>query len=146
MIDNQKISVEVNDMIEQFLAGTGRCETRHVVMAIVSSWSPPGGPDEEKWMHCAYEAVAQKVGSAIKRFDVKAEEEDEQLILPGYEKLHRAYRVKGRLVRVDQLTVAEALHVLSELERCETGLRIHKNELQRYIDEVLIPNGGSGDN
>lgn len=135
------ITSAVNEMIEQFLASTGRCKTQEVVQAIVSAWSAPGGSDEDKWMHCGYLAVSQVVGTRIKTFDVKDDDKDEQLVLDGYEKLHRAYRVKGQLVRVDKLTVAEALDVLAELERCEQGLRIHKNELRRFIDEVLIPAG-----
>jgi hypothetical protein len=136
------ITSEVNDMIGQFLAGTGRCSTKHVVQAIVTAWSPPGGPDEDKWLHCGYGHVSQVVASAIKKYDIQEDgTDDRQLVLDGYEKLHRAYRVRGELIRVDKLTVADAMDVLAQLDRCESGIRIHRNEMQRYIDEVLIPRG-----
>jgi hypothetical protein len=114
-----------------------------VVTAVVTSWSAPGGPDEDKWLHCGYIAVDRAARDWARRWEVKEEEgkEEAQLILPGYEKLRRFYTVKGETVRVDRLTISDAMAVLAELDRCESGIRLHRNELQRYIDEVLIPAG-----
>lgn len=139
----QNIANEVRDFIEQQLATGGKVVADWIVTGIVGSWEPPGGVDADKWTTSGYANVRTIVRQVVRTYKPKEEEVDPQTVLPGYEKLHRAYLISRQgeqtIVRVDELSVAEALEIVAELTRCETGLRIHKNELLRYIDEVLLP-------
>lgn len=147
MTDEQKtkIATQVRDVIEQWLATGGKVEVNLVVGAVVGSWSPPGGDDADNWLICGYEAVRGIARTVVRKYEPDAEA-DMQDMLPGFEGVHRAYIIpdgerKGTIVRAELMTVAEALSVITQLDRNITGLSIHKNNLLRFIDEVLIPRG-----
>lgn len=145
MTDEQikAISTEVRDLVEQMIASGQSVEATWLVHAVVSTWEPPGGRDADKWTIAGYQAVRTIVRQVVQKWRPSNDETDPQVVLPGYEKLHSAYLIprggKQQVVRVDMLTVEEALSIVSELMRCKTGIDLHINELYRYIDEVLRP-------
>lgn len=140
--EQHAISAEILGMIEGEVA-VGRCaQPAWVVHAVVSSWDPPGGRDADKILLCCYGHV-RTIMRQVVRSRRPDNDEDAQLVLDGFQRLHRWYIVPRdgdpTIVGVDHLTVAEGLAIIEELNRSKRGLDIHIAEMQRYIDEVLIP-------
>jgi hypothetical protein len=137
------ISAEILGMIESEIA-VGRCpQPAWLVHAVVTSWrNPPSGPDADKWLLCGYGHVRTIVRQVV-RSRRSDKDDDAQLVLEGFQRLHRWYIVprggEQTIVAVDRLTVEEALMIIEELNRSKRGLDIHIDEMQRYIDEVLLP-------
>jgi hypothetical protein len=143
----QSIVIQVRELIEKYVANGESLHAAWLVTEVVNSWVPAGGADAEKWTISGYANVRDIVRKQVQRYKPDEQESDDDtqpLLLPNYKKVHRAYLIerggKQTIVPVDKLTVAEALGIIDELTRCETGLRLHRNELMHYIDEVLIPN------
>jgi hypothetical protein len=147
MTDQQRseIATQVRDVIDQWLATDDEVQLELVIQAVLGSWEYPGGKDADKWLTGGALAVRSIARSVVRAYESRQEPEQADLF-PGYDKLHRAYVVpqgqrKGRVVLVEKLTIAEAMAIMAELYRNRTGLDVHINELQRFIDEVLIPRG-----
>ena len=147
--EEEKIATAIREAVEQELEAGRIAKPDWLVQHVVGSWDPPRGNDADKWLTCGYANVRSIVRAVVRLWKPAADEDgDQQVALPGYEKLHRAYLISREseqiIIRVDQLTVAEALDIIAELERTERGIRIHKAELLRYIDEVLLPREQTG--
>lgn len=150
MTEQQKIEIrtQVRDLIEQTIASDQIADVAIVVAAVVGSWDPPGGRDADKWTISGYYSVRAIAREEVRRYEPGNEDDAtaQMEMFPGYEKLHPAYVIpagerKGKIVPTQLLTVAEAMAIVDELNRNITGLSIHKNELLRFIDEVLVPRG-----
>lgn len=146
--EEQAIAAQIRAKIEAALAAGHSPQATWIVNAIVSEWDPPRGRDSDKWTLCGYANVRTIVRSVVRSYKPDDESDDSQLILDGFERLHKAYLVsrddEQAVVRVDRLTVSEALTIIDELNRSKRGLDIHIAEMQRYIDEVLIPRASRG--
>jgi hypothetical protein len=130
-------------MDEEFKA-SGHFRTPDLIMKIVSSRVAPTGPDADFFVHCAYVCVSKAVADATRQFSINGQPDDEnqnQCAFPGFEKIHRAYQIDGETVLAEKMTVGQAMRVLDELRRVQRGTELHIHELQRFIDEVLIPRG-----
>jgi hypothetical protein len=141
----QEIAHQVRLLIDRKVAAGEPIKADWIVTEVVTSWSPPGGVDADKWTKSGYACVRDIVRKEVQRYKPKDEDDaDPQLLLDGHKKLHRAYLINRNgeqtIVRTDQLTVEEALSIYEELRRNVRGLELHQHELLRYIDNVLIPN------
>jgi hypothetical protein len=141
----QDLKTLINSRINEKLESVGSFRTAELVMEIITSWSSPLGPDEDKWRHCAYVAMTKAVADATRRFVVQEDDDHEQLQTAfeglGFTKIRPAYQIEGETVRADRMTVAQAMKVIDELRRVQRGVELHVHELLRFIDEVLIPSG-----
>ena len=149
MTDQQKteISSQVSDLIQQFIASGQIGDLDPIVSAVVYSWDPAGGRDADKWLVSGFHNVRAIARAVIRQYDVGNDDDvdDRQIdLFPNYTKLQRAYLIpggerKGKIVPAELMTVAEALAIIEQHDRAISGRALHKNELLRFIDEVLIP-------
>ena len=136
------IASEVRALLERRLAEGVVVQTDWLIHEVIGEWEAPRGRDADRWTFCAYQAVRKIVRDVVRKGEAPSDDSP-QLVLEGFEKLHRWYPIVRADDRVlcptELLTVEEAFAVIEDLRRCQRGLDQHINELLRYIDEVIIP-------
>jgi hypothetical protein len=132
---------EITAVIEARLAAGDAAAATWVTQEVVAQHSQPEHTDSAWFELCAYEAVRAAVRTVLRRFQPPAEVADEQIVLPGFERLQKAYLVEReseqQIVRIDQLTSDELDAKADELERIGEGCYQHAKELRRYKKERL---------
>lgn len=98
------------------------------------------GEDAEFTAICRWEHVRYVVRKAAARFKASPQKErDEQLILPGWDHLQKAYYVTRegvqRLVPIDQMADTEIDQKALEYKRMGEGCNAHAGELRRYLND-----------
>lgn len=95
------------------------------------------GPDAEFHFYCTRNHVRDQVTKALKHYKCElTKEADPQLVLPGYERLQRAYSIlrdgEDVIVPIDALTDEKVELKAAELEAMAAGALKHADELRRY--------------
>lgn len=132
---------EIRDVVETTLAHGDLPRANWLTHEIVASHHPDGAefPDFDRL--CAYGHVRATLRNVIRRYKTVPDEEvDPQIVLPGFERLQRAYLVEREIegevtqipVPLDQMNGEEILAKVSELRRMAAGCEKHALELERY--------------
>src|SRR5712675_213706 len=132
----------VKATIDRVLA-TGQPVTKSwAVQAVLRHIERPKGDTAWYWLECESLAIDALVGADIRqRRDLEGEADpgDEQIIMPGYERLQKFYSVmragEQTLVPIDQLFSFEVEAKKDEFRRNIAGLSTHLDEFTRYHEE-----------
>jgi hypothetical protein len=145
--EQQQLRLFINKAVDTAWDRNGKFRTPELVTSIVAGWSESiAGPDEDNVRASAYIGVSKVVADVVRgRLGENEQEIREQCSFPDFPLIHRAYQVDGETIRADKLTVAQAMRVIEELRRVQRGTELHIHEMQRFIDEVLIPKSATGE-
>ncbi len=138
----QDLINEITAVIEARIAADEPVGATWVTHEVVSRHSQPEHADSGWYTLCAYEAVRGAVRTVARNFRRKSEEDagaDEQQILPGFERVQKAYLVERdgeqRFVPTASLTDEEIDAKSDQLECIGEGCFQHAKELRRYKKE-----------
>lgn len=127
---------EVQEIIERFISEGKSIAASWVVQAIVKSHPDVSGADANWYILCGYEHARDSVRQVLRRYKPSEEGPQEQVVLPGFERLQKAYLVdrgnEQTIVPVQDLTDAEIEAKEIELEIMGRGCYQHRDELKRY--------------
>lgn len=132
-----ELRAEVSLIIEDRLEAQEPVAATWLVMQVVSSHPDVHGDDAPFYVLCAYEHVRDVVRSVLRLYEPR-EEEDPQGVLPGFERLRRAYLVEREheqiVVPLHQMTYEEVRLKASEYRSMAFGCIKHADELDRYAE------------
>jgi len=136
-----ELLAEVERLIEEAIAEERATDTRWLVQRVLASHADPEGPDADLYLLCAHEHVTTTVRTALRRYRPKPNEEEtkDQWVLPGFERLQKAYLVerdgKSWVVPIVKMTRAEKEAKAAEYRRIGAGCYEHADELERYLQQ-----------
>jgi hypothetical protein len=131
---------EVREFIEAELDARRSVRINAATEAIVARHPQPRHREQAFYALVAYEHVRDCVVSVYRRYAPPEDEDpDAQLVMPGFERLQRAYPVERDgdrvLVPVELLTDAELDSKAATYEEMALGCQLHAKELRRYKSE-----------
>lgn len=96
------------------------------------------GDDAEIYRYCTRLKVQEFARKCISKYEVnEAATVDTQIVLPGFERLQRAYPVEREghhiTLPIHMLTNAELLQRASEYDDMAKGCRIHAKEIRAFV-------------
>lgn len=138
MYSDNDLFTEVRQVIDRALATGLEAPAKWVAQTVLSNHVGIEGEDKDFFVVCANHHVRDTVRAALRRFKPEAgAETDPQLVMPGFDRLQKAYLVERHdeqvVVPIDQLTDAEIDAKAVEYERMAKGCMRHAEELRRYI-------------
>ena len=111
-----------------------------VTTEILARKSEVVGSDAPFYLFCARSVIHDIVKRVIGKYNDQSKpggEKDEQIVLPGFEHLQRAYTVKRAdeitLVPIEQLSDKELLARADEYDAMAAGCLRHAFEIRRYV-------------
>ena len=140
MIKPSALLSEVDQVIRDRIEAKEVIPATWVTRVVVERHPHIRGQDADWYRFCAYETVRDAVRQCLRRLkpDPKGET-DEQLLLPGFERLQKAYLVSRNEeqvgVPIELLTDDENGAKVTELRRMAAGCLEHAAELKRYHAE-----------
>lgn len=143
-MNDKMTETDLDHEVESFLLG--RIEAGETIpadwiaTAVIEQHPNIDGEDTEWYRSHVYGAVRNSVRRVLRKFKPTEDEgRDEQMILPGFERLQRAYLVEReaaqRVVPINQLTDEEIAAKVVEYETMAAGCLKHADELRRYLQE-----------
>lgn len=130
------IRTEIRALIDEKISAGVAIRADWVAAGILESKSKITGEDKEFYLTCAYNDIRRMAKEVIGKFKV-SDETPEQLILPGFKHLCKAYPMIRDddvvLVPVDQCTTAELLLRAEQLDEMAVGCRAHAKEIRTYV-------------
>lgn len=130
----------VRDHYEHHLNEGRVVDDEYLPDVMMSAIEPASGPDADKFTIGLARAIRHEVDHLIRGERAEpSEDEDPQQVLPGYEQLHRRYKIvrngKRKTVPIEQMTPAELRGKALQLRSFSRGAQKHADELDRYADE-----------
>ncbi len=137
MYSETNLFEEVSSIVTGMIEANGSAQPAWVTQQVLKKHKRISGADKAFYVLCAAEHVRDSVRRVLRKYRPDPESEtDPQLVLPGYDRLQRAYLVnRGNeqvVVRIDLLTDEEIDAKIAEYQRMAAGLKKHANELRRY--------------
>jgi hypothetical protein len=134
MILEKELRNMVRDIVKHALERNGvapKAELIREVMAHLQS------TDSEFAVSMTRFAAASMIRHEMKEYDPVTGTESPQLVLPGCQRVQRAYLIKRNktptLVRTDLLSYEEGLLKVAELRAYAAGALAHADELEAYL-------------
>jgi hypothetical protein len=128
---------EVRDFIQTRLDAGLILRAEWVTAEIIASKHEPECDDADFYLICARNHIAEVVKKCIGKYSTKPATED-QLKLPGFEHMQKAYQVERDAVRLlvptDALTDAELLARAEEYDLMAVGCRAHAREIRDFVE------------
>ena len=135
------IFTEVRDFIQSRLDAGIILRADWVTAEILASKTEPECEDADFYLLCARDKIADVVRRCLGKFK-PATETDDQLRLPGFDHLQKAYPVErggeSLLVPVDLLTVEELEARAAEYDAMASGCRAHARELREFARRASV--------
>lgn len=133
----ESLYTEVRDFIQGKLDAGLILRAEWVTAEIIGSKSEPECDDADFYLICARNHIAEIVKKCIGKYSAKPTT-DEQLKLPGFEHMQKAYQVdragERLLVPTDLLSDAELLARAEEYDLMAIGCRAHARELRDFVE------------
>lgn len=133
---NTDLVNEITTLIEARIGGGEPVAATWVTQEIVGLHPDVRGEDAPWYRSRAYDDVRAAVRHVVRSYKPAVEGTDEQLLLPGFERLQKAYLVSRDgdqiVVPTNQLTDEEVDAKVGELRRMAEGCHLHADELIRY--------------
>jgi hypothetical protein len=127
---------EVQAIVDAGIAANRTVPATWLTNEVIESHPDIKGRDVDWYRLCAYEHVRDTVRKVLRQYKGLPDETPRQIILPGCERLQRAYLVEREgeqtVVPIDQLTEGEITTKIREYERMAAGCIEHAEELRRY--------------
>lgn len=135
-MDDISINAEIHRLIDDKIAAGVLVQTHWIAHEVLGRHDDIDGNDAEWYRVCTFKEVCRIAKSAIGKYRAD-EETNEQLVLPGFVHLCKAYPLSRDselvLVPVDQCTDDELLTRASELDKMAKGCVAHARELREYV-------------
>ena len=140
MSSQPNIDHEANVAVRAALENGGVARPTWIVHAIVNTHQSIDGADTDWYRVCAYGQVRAAVRKVLQRYKLVPDDPvDSNLVLPGFERVQRAYLVSrdGEQVAVDtrQMTHGEVSSKIDELRKMSVGCALHADELERFEND-----------
>ena len=111
-----------------------------VTAEIISSKQEPECDDADFYLICARNHISEIVKKCIGKYSAKPTT-DEQLKLPGFEHMQKAYQVEREGVRLlvptDYLSDNELLARADEYDAMAIGCRAHAREIRDFVERRI---------
>lgn len=135
-MDDISITAEVHKLIDDRISSGVLVQTHWIAQEILAQHDDIDGEDAAWYRVCTFKEVCRIAKSAIGKY--KSDEvTDEQLILPGFRHLCKAYPLTRQgalvLVPVDQCTDEELLCRAEDLDKMAKGCIEHAREIREYL-------------
>lgn len=136
-----ELLAEVERLIEEAVEEQRVTDKGWLIQSVLASHGNPEGDSADFFSLCAYEHVSDTVRSALSRYRPKPEGEEtkDQWVLPGFERLQKAYLVdrdgKSKVVPIVKMTTEEVAAKAEEYRRIGAGCQEHADELDRYLQQ-----------
>lgn len=142
MYSYSDLSSEIRDAVTKHLNGTPVVPTEWVVNAIVQKHIKKAKRIPEYFRYCALAHTRDEVRKAVNRAKQSdIESEDEQLVLPGYQKLQIRYAIvrdgQPCFIRLEAMSDEEITAKARECDRMGRGCFKHRDELMGYLNERI---------
>lgn len=128
---------DVRDFIQSKLDAGLILRAEWVTAEIIGSKQEPDCDDADFYLICARSHVAEIVKKCIGKYTAKPTT-DEQLKLPGFEHMQKAYQVERGgvrfLVPTDALTDDELMRRADEYDEMAVGCRAHAREIRDFVE------------
>jgi len=129
------LTIEINEVIEERLAAGSDVIVPWLIQAILASHEEVGLSD---FSVCArMEFVADEVGRCVRRFKEPTPDELEELTLPGFKHLQRAYKFERggqtTIIPIEAMTDEELEAKADEHDKMARGHLGHAREIRRYL-------------
>lgn len=136
----RQIIAEVRSIIDRAVEqGEASPPQAWLVHSVVQAHQQIEGGDKDFYVCCAYGHVATCVRKALRLEKETEMQDNEELLLPGFKRLHRRYSVERggeqRVVPVDAMTPRELRAKAQEYVGQARGLNEHADELIRYATQ-----------
>lgn len=132
----ESIQTEVRKFVQDRIDSGAITRVEWLTSEYLGSKSRVEGDDLPFYQTCALAHVNEVVKRVVGKFDPKRSKADDQLILPGFAHMQKAYTVQRDgmqlLVPVHLLTDEELDARASEYEAMAHGLRDHARELRQF--------------
>jgi hypothetical protein len=134
------LSSEIREEITLRLNGKPEVPAEWIVNAIAQRHTKKATRLPEFFRFCTLEYLRSEVRKAVNRAK-QADVEDEQLILPGYERLQVRYALERSgqacFVRLEAMTTQEIIAKAREYDRMGNGCFKHRDELMDYAQKRM---------
>lgn len=133
---DSEIETEIAQLIEAGVAAGQEVRQAWLVHAVVNARPLPEGEHADFYACCAYGHVAHCVRNVLRGEKAKEASDDDNLLLPGFKRLHRRYSVmrdsEQVIVPIEAMTVRELKTKADEYLAMARGNKQHADELLRY--------------
>ena len=130
------IRTEIRALIDEKISAGIAIRADWVAAGVLENKNRISGEDKEFYLTCAYNDIRRMAKEVIGKFKVGGET-PEQLILPGFRHLCKAYPMvrdeEVVLVPVDQCTTAELLARAAQLDEMADGCLAHSQEIRAHV-------------
>lgn len=130
------IRTEVRAVIDEKISAGVAVRADWVAVGILEAKAGIEGADAEFYRVCAYNEIRRIAKEVLGKWKA-TDETPEQLVLPGFTHLCKAYPMERNgevvLVPVDQCTASELLHRAEQLDEMAAGCRAHAKEIRAYV-------------
>ena len=130
------IRTEIRALIDEKISAGVAIRADWVAVGILGTKDKIEGDDAEFYRVCAYNEIRRIAKEVIGKFKA-TDETPEQLVLPGFTHLCKAYPMERDgevvLVPVDQCTTAELLARAAQLHDMAAGCIAHADEIRAYV-------------
>jgi len=135
MSDNS-IRAEIRKFISDKISNGDEIIVPWLITEILAHKSDIEGGDLPFYLTCTRQTVSEIVKSCVQKYN-KADNRDDQIVLPGFEHLQVAYPVerdgKQVLVPVDRLSDEELETRAREYDVMAKSCRLHAREIRDYV-------------
>lgn len=135
-MEDINITQEVHKLVDEKFAAGVLVQTHWIAQEILATHDDIEGEDAAWYRVCTFKEVCRIAKSAIGKFKAEGET-SEQLLLPGFRHLCKAYPLTRDgdlvLVPVDQCSDAELLSRAEELDKMAKGCVDHAAEIREYV-------------
>jgi len=141
MYSQNDLANEIHELIATTVNNDQVVAAGWIAQAIFNKRQDITGGDADFYKAKAWDAVRADVRQALNRYKSKPEE-DQQLVLPGYRYLQKAYMVERNqeqaVVPISQMTDEEIIARVAEYQRMADGCMKHAEELMGYLSRRQI--------
>ena len=135
-MSDTSIRTEVRAAVEEKITAGVAVRADWIAVGILEAKAGIEGADAEFYRVCAYNEIRRIAKEVLGKWKA-TDETPEQLVLPGFTHLCKAYPMERDgevvLVPVDQCTVSELLHRAEQLDEMAAGCRAHAKEIRAYV-------------
>jgi hypothetical protein len=135
-MDDTSVTKEIHALIDEKIAAGVTVRADWIAAGIIESKSNITGDDAPFYRVCAHRDIVRIAKRAIGKYEPGGNT-PEQLVLPGFKHLCRAYPMQRDgevvLVPVDLCSNAELLARAEQLDEMAEGCRSHAKEIRTYV-------------
>lgn len=135
-MDENSITAEIHKLIDGKIERGDTVQVHWIAQEILAQHDSIDGDDAAWYRVCTFKEVCRVAKAAIGKYKADDTTAD-QLVLPGFKHLCRAYPLNREdelvLVPVDQCTDDELSVRAHELEKMAKGCREHAREIREYV-------------